>query len=395
MANIEKRGKNKFRLSVVIGYDAKKRPIRERKTVTAKNITEAKKLYSQFETEIYSGEYIKVKERATLESFYNDWLEKYASVKYSAKTKENYSNDINLRILPVYGHMKLTDIETIHIVNLMNKLQKEGKRLDGKSGKLSSSTVMNCFKAFNSIMKCAEEWNYIKKNPAPPARPPKPKHKKSVVYNKQEVDLIIEKLNKQPSYQWRTLILLALSAAAREGEIAALEFKHIDFEKNTVRIEQALTSTTSNGLELGDSKTGNERTVSVPEQLIVMLKKMKTMRMEERMAIGDYQDPKWKDHFFIWAHENGKPYRPDSIYQWWSRFTTNNNIKRIRFHDLRHTSATLLINEGVHAKVISQRLGHAQIGTTMNIYGHVLEEADQSAAAHFDSLFEKKRNTSN
>ncbi|MCM3224231.1 tyrosine-type recombinase/integrase [Terribacillus saccharophilus] len=66
------------------------------------------------------------------------------------------------------------------------------------------------------------------------------------------------------------------------------------------------------------------------------------------------------------------------------------NLKKIRFHDLRHTSATLLINKQVHAKIIQERLGHSTISTTMNTYGHVLEEADQKAASHFDSMFEKK-----
>lgn len=67
-----------------------------------------------------------------------------------------------------------------------------------------------------------------------------------------------------------------------------------------------------------------------------------------------------------------------------------NKVKKIRFHDLRHTSATILINEGTHAKVISERLGHADISTTMNIYGHVLAEANQAAARHFDTFLEKQ-----
>jgi integrase len=100
-------------------------------------------------------------------------------------------------------------------------------------------------------------------------------------------------------------------------------------------------------------------------------------------------DKEWKDHYFVFSNELGKPIRPDSISQWWARFIKKNNLKKIRFHDLRHTSATLLINEGVHAKVISERLGHADISTTMNIYGHVLAEADQTAAAHFDNFFKK------
>ncbi|WP_197214716.1 site-specific integrase [Cytobacillus firmus] len=93
---------------------------------------------------------------------------------------------------------------------------------------------------------------------------------------------------------------------------------------------------------------------------------------------------------FLAMNSFGKPIRPDCIGQWWRRFTKKHYLKHIRFHHLRHTSATLLINEGVHAKVISERLGHADISTTMKIYGHVLEEADKTAASHLDEFFEKK-----
>src|SRR5690606_29009813 len=173
MAYIEKRGKNKFTLSVIIGYDSNGNKLRETKTVTAKNPTEAKKMLAEFETEVYKGHYIKVNKQITLNDFFNKWRYKYDQNKYSPKTLQNYVNDIESRILPIYGHMKIVDIETILVVNFMNKLKKEGQRKDGKKGPLSSSTISNCFKAFNSILQCATDWGYIAKNPATPAKPPR------------------------------------------------------------------------------------------------------------------------------------------------------------------------------------------------------------------------------
>jgi len=86
------------------------------------------------------------------------------------------------------------------------------------------------------------------------------------------------------------------------------------------------------------------------------------------------------------AHENGKPYNPSSIKNWWKRFIKRHNLKYINIHALRHTSATLLINQGVHAKIISERLGHADIQTTMNIYGHFLRQADEKATQKLDEV---------
>ncbi|UOQ47253.1 tyrosine-type recombinase/integrase [Gracilibacillus caseinilyticus] len=88
---------------------------------------------------------------------------------------------------------------------------------------------------------------------------------------------------------------------------------------------------------------------------------------------------KWKNHLFLFSDEFGQPLRPDSISQWWIRFTETDKykeakLKRIRFHDLRHTSATLLIDKGVHAKVIQERFGHSKISNTMDVYGHILQD---------------------
>ncbi|MED4599612.1 site-specific integrase [Paenibacillus validus] len=98
---------------------------------------------------------------------------------------------------------------------------------------------------------------------------------------------------------------------------------------------------------------------------------------EERKAIEDWQGG---EHLFIFAHPDGKAFHHERPYLWFRAFLKKNKLRYIRFHDLRHTAATLLINKGVHAKVISERLGHGNITTTMNIYGHALQEADKDAA---------------
>jgi integrase len=387
LASIEKRGKSSYRLTVVIGYDSKGNPIRERKNVKAKNPTEAKKLLTLFEAEILNGQYIKIEENMTLIRFYDDWLDKYAKVNLSPDTTQNYINILNKRILPIYGHMKLVDIKTIHIINFLNDIKKDGRRLDKKKGPLSDSSIANCYRAFNNILSRAAEWKLIKENPAAAVKQPKIKMKKSEVYSKEDMEKLLSLLDNYP-FHWRTLVYLALSTGAREGEIAGLEWKHIDFEKKTVLIEQSITDATGEGVKIKSTKNGKSRIVSLPDPLIQMLTKLELIRTAEKSQVEDRWE--WEVHFFIFGNEFGKPIRPDSISQWWSRFIKKNKLKKIRFHDLRHTSATLLINEGVHAKVISERLGHADISTTMNIYGHVLAEADQSAANHFNAFFQNR-----
>jgi integrase len=95
----------------------------------------------------------------------------------------------------------------------------------------------------------------------------------------------------------------------------------------------------------------------------------------------------------LFSDYTGKPLHPSSVNTWWKRFIKRRGLDYINPHALRHTSATLLINQGVHAKIISSRLGHADIKTTMNIYGHALQTADQTAATKFDNLFSNKANS--
>ncbi|MGG3663177.1 tyrosine-type recombinase/integrase [Bacillus gobiensis] len=389
MANIEKRGKNRFRLSVVIGYDSNGNAIRERKTVQAKTLKEARVKLAEFELEVLGGNYIRP-DTTTLNQFYLDWLEKYAEGSLSPDTLRDYVLIFETRILPKYGHMKLSDIKTMHIVNFINDLNKPGARLDGKPGPLSSSRINNCYKAFNNLLARATEWKLIKENPADPVNTPKVRNKKSEVYTKEEIQTIFEKLEKV-DFRWQVLVSLAFVTGAREGELAALEDIHMNFEKGSIYIEQAITEVKGKGVVVKSTKNERQRHISVPEQIMNMIKKLIHIRKQEKFKVGSQWQ--WEDHLFLFGNEFGKPLRPDSISQWWKRFTTRHKIKHIRFHSLRHTSATHLINEGVHAKIIQERLGHTKLDTTMSIYGHVMEEADQKSATHFDTFFDKKINS--
>ncbi|AIQ62415.1 hypothetical protein PSTEL_04135 [Paenibacillus stellifer] len=115
------------------------------------------------------------------------------------------------------------------------------------------------------------------------------------------------------------------------------------------------------------------------------LREYHNYRIQERHDMGDvWRGGAW---LFLFSHPNGQPFHHEAPCQWFRNFILKNKLRYIRFHDLRHTSAMILINQGVHAKIISERLGHGSITTTMNIYGHALRRADQAAADKFESLF--------
>lgn len=390
MGYVKNIGKNKFKLIADLGYRGNRR-IRKTKNVEAKNEKEAMRLLVLFEEEMKQNKdaYFSDIDSITLNNLYPRWKDNYAKQHYSARSFNDNCTHLEKRILPIFGDMKLKDIKKVDVVFFVGDLQKKKRRLDEQESELAPSTVHNIYKAFASIMNVAVQWNLIEESPCKNVKLPKLKYEEGTAYNAEQVKLLFDRLNNRETAEKRLLVELAVVSAARQGELVAIEGKHLNTENNTLLIEQALVNLTGDGIIVKETKGKRKRVVTIPSNImndLVTLAAVKKYQLEEA---GDERE--WNEHFFLFSNEFGKPYRPDSISQWWDRFMKRNpDLPRIRFHDLRHTSATLLIHAGEHPKVIQSRLGHSNITTTMNTYGHLLQETDQRASSHFDKLFDKK-----
>lgn len=390
MGYVQKISKNKFKLIADLGYRGNRR-IRKTKNVEAKSEKEAIRQLILFEEEMKQNKdvYFSDIESITLNHLFPRWKDNYAKQHYSARSFHDNCTHLEKRILPIFGDIKLKDIKKVDVVFFVGDLQKKKRRLDGKESELAPSTIHNIYKAFASIMNVAVEWNLIEESPCKNIKLPKLKYEEGKAYSEEQVKLLFERLNNRETAEKRLLVELAVVSAVRQGELVAIEEKHLNVENNTLLIEQALVNLTGDGIIVKETKGKRKRVVTIPSNImndLVTLAAVKKYQLEEA---GD--ERVWEGHTFLFSNEFGKPYRPDSISQWWDRFMKKNpDLPRFRFHDLRHTSATLLIHAGEHPKVIQSRLGHSNITTTMNTYGHLLQETDQRASSHFDKLFEEK-----
>lgn len=393
MASIEKRGANSWRLVVEAGYDAQGKRIKRYKTVRIDDealLRTTKKLRDylndelhKFKIEVEAGEYISP-EKMTFGAFVEEWRNKYAAKELSPKTLATHMRFINLRILPVFGRKRLDQIQPFHIVRFLSDLSEEGGRLDGKDGRLSSGTIHYVYRVLKNIFSRAEEWRIIKGNPVAEVKRPKVTHKEVEVYDEIEVAALFQALEKEPIH-WRLMITLALTTGLRRGELVGLEWKHVNLEKGFIDVKQSIAMAVNGEPVITEPKTKkSKRTVSLPDSVVEDLKEYKKYIHEQLENVGD----RWKggEHFFVFSHDDGRPFYPETPYLHFRSLLKKNGLRYIRFHDLRHTSATLLINQGVHAKIISERLGHASITTTMNVYGHALQSADKEAANKFESI---------
>jgi integrase len=205
------------------------------------------------------------------------------------------------------------------------------------------------------------------------------------------------------------MILLALAAGLRLGELCGLEWKDFDFEQSTVIISRSSQSIAGIGTftKVPKNRSSN-RTVTLPTAILPFLKELKAWQNAERLCLGD----KWHDSGRLFTQWNGSPIHVETPSKWFRKFlinyndsiTKNDNLSKkekssqilpiIRFHDLRHTSGSLLIAQGIPLKNISTRLGHSDIRTTANIYGHALESVDKQIADTMNNIIFQKNNTS-
>lgn len=395
MASVQRRGKNSFLLVVELGYDANGKRIKRTKTVKVKTKREAEIELAKFVAKIEAGEYIAPEKMAFQKFVENEWLKKFAEKKYSGRNLKNEISRLNAQILPVFGHMQLDQIKTIHAVNFMHDIENKGRK-DGRGTQLSGSTILNIYKTLNSILSKATEWQLIPKNPMDGVERPKVQKKKMNFYDENEAAAVINALYQERDV-WRLYFLGAMLGGFRRGELLALEWTDVNFEENTVMVNKSISLTENGQAVEGKPKTEeSEGIVTMPEWYMQELKDFYLEWRKEKLQIGDA----WQggDRQYVFHSGLGKPYYFTTPTSTWRKFLKRHGLKQVRLHDLRHTAATLIIEAGIQAgadanitlKAVQERLRHTKYQTTADFYAHVSKRASKEVAAALDKFNPKK-----
>jgi integrase len=231
----------------------------------------------------------------------------------------------------------------------------------------------------------AVKWQLISRNVADAVELPSKavKREMKVLDEKQVEQMLIAAL--ETSYYGP--ILLATLAGLRRGEIFGLRWSDVDLAASRLTIRQTVQYTPETGVFFKEPKTAKSaRSVVVAPAVVDMLRRQRQHQLATRLANG----PIFEDNDLVFSQDNGKPIHPDTISSWFPEFLERAGLPRIRFHDLRHTHATLLLKNGIDVKVVSERLGHSGIGITMDTYIHVLPDQQEDAANRLEKLIPKK-----
>jgi len=177
-------------------------------------------------------------------------------------------------------------------------------------------------------------------------------------------------------------VVLAVSTGLRRGELLAVRWRDVDLEKATLAVRQSIEQT-KNGLAFKEPKTRRgRRVVALPNVTVEALRRHRTDQAKRRLSLGSA----YKDQGLVLTRLDGRPMDPAETSKAFARVIARNGLRRHSLHSLRHTHATLLLRANVHPKVVSERLGHATIGITLDTYSHVLPDMQEAAAKKLEGV---------
>jgi integrase len=315
--------------------------------------------------------------RIRVAAFLERWIEHMAG-QVSPRSHERYAEIARKNLVPLLGGLALTKLQPANISQVYAKALASGRR-DG-SGGLSARTVTHMHRVLREALQQAVQWQMLARNPADAVKPPKVERKQMSVL---DTDATIELIEAARPYRIFVPILLGVLCGLRRGEIAALRWRSVDLDTGQLMVVASIEQTKA-GCREKETKSGRSRAVALPATLIEELRRHRAKQAEELLPLG----VRLTDDHYVVTQEDGTALQPHSLTQAFTRFVAERGLKRIRFHDLRHSHATHLLAAGVHPKIASERLGHSKVGITLDLYSHVLPGMQAEAEAAVDDALQ-------
>lgn len=317
---------------------------------------------------------------------FSDFCQIYLTAKkenISSTTYLLYETAIHRILIPKLGHLHLDEIKPFHVQDLINFLATPSGRVDKKGEKLAPATIRRYLTILQSIMTMAWKQEYINSNPADTRRLEISKIVTPEVeaFGNEEIAEILKMAQLEPIHI-HAVIATAIYTGARRGEIASLKWEDIDFEKRTMYIRRSVVKLAQQEPEIKLPKTiSSIRQMAIPQALCDILQELKKEQDRKKALLGE----KWHEEGFLFTDWCGHVMHPHTPTKQFDKFLKKYGFRHLKFHGLRHSSATFLLSNGCDIKTVSKRLGHTSIDTT-NIYVHALAKTDKAAADCFDAI---------
>lgn len=372
---------------------------------------------ADFEKQVLTGHYTDG-QTLTFEEYSQKYLSEYARINQAPKTLQSTESAIKL-FTAVFGYMTLASLSPLFLQQYVNSMLNAKKKI-GKAGTLAQGTVKRRAAVLSAMLSQAVRWNIMERNPMDSVQIKKtPTEEKIKCFTQEQAETFLSILDKPLLYEYSTrsrrdssgkvcriqeyqadrsiklqlklFFYLAIFTGCRRGELIALTWPDLDFENNTVNICKSVCRVKGENIVKTPKNPKSCRVMAVPAVVMDVARLWKREQATYRLALSS----QWigDDHLFIqW---NGALMSLDTPYQAFHRIINNYNTQQedenkklplIPLHGLRHTAATLLIGQHVNIRTVSDRLGHANVSTTLNFYSHAIKELDRSASDELEKL---------
>lgn len=414
MGTIEKRGKTSWRIGEQVqtdnGWEWVRETVKFPATMSeAEQRRQAKRALASLIADIDAGRRQPAQAGHTVRTFAELWMSKHVKPNLSPATYKTYDNFLTARILPALGDIPLKKLTPLVITTWLADLRKSPRRstalppekltrsrtpsdaaklatAEARAKPLSDRTVQHYYDTLSDMLDKAVQWEVLSRNPTERVDRPKAKKPKVKYLTEERAIELLRCLKDEPNMCYRSALLLALLCGLRLGEVGALRLSDVDWQAGTIDITRALKYTPQTGSYEGDPKSdAGQRLIALPPGMMAVLHETRAYQDEMAALVGDV----WQGEGWIVHAWNGAQLHHDTPSKWFRRFADSHGFQGVRFHDLRHTHATILLANNIDAVAVASRMGHEDATTTLKTYAHALRRRDTDAANAMQAILEQ------
>ncbi len=312
-------------------------------------------------------------EKQTVGGFLAYWLEESVKPSLRPKTYHSYAQLVRLHLDPALGRIRLTKLDPRHVQSFLNEKLEAG---------LSPRTVQYLHAILRRALGQALKWGLVARNVATLVDAPSVVRAEIQPFTPDEARMLLNTVKGNPL---EALYSVALAVGLRQGEALGLDWSDLDLDGRTLRVRTSL-QVISGEFVFQEPKTKkSRRTITLPECAVSALRLHRARQIQDRLKAGK----RWQEHGLVFTTSIGTPIHPRNLVRHYHRVLREANLPKKRFHDLRHTCASLLLAQGVQPRVVMEVLGHSQISLTMDTYSHVLPHVKDDAARQIDAILKE------
>jgi integrase len=325
--------------------------------------------------------------KMSVAAYLRHWLDADIDRRVAPRTAARHRGIVENNIIPRLGHVPMRKLTAVHIEAFEAELQREGwvkRRRAPSDGDqpdvrgLSAQTVQHVHRTLSQALSHAVRLGVLLKNPAAPVKPPRPERREIKILGKDEISTLLKAAKGTLLF---LPVLVAVTTGLRRGELLGLRWSDLDLKAGTLTVNQSIERIKGKIAFKAPKTKTSRRSITLPAATVEALEEHRATQAEERMRLGLGRDPRG----LVFTRADGEPLDADSLTKAFGRLVAGVRVTPITFHGLRHTHISHLLMDGVHVKVVSERVGHANVNTTLSVYSAYIPSMQADAALRVDA----------